>query len=299
MKWLVALASVLVLLIGLHEWAGSQPANTQPSKISQLPSAGTLNGTELFPCDQTNGGVLGTYQCTVQQIANFVGTGFSVTQGQILAALGYTPANRAGDTFTGKVNTLASSAAGAGFNLPPGAAPSAPTDGDCWTTSGGLFCRINGGTVGPYTTATGGTLTCSSLSDAQAGCSTPTGSSGAVIGLLSSSKTDSGDDNWTGPQRIGSKAVSGTYTVLSTDPYRINVDLSVGPASITLNTSPEADSCHVFKNYKRNAFTNRMTITAGAGATIEGAASQVFGATGNGASVVICYTASTTNWDAY
>ena len=59
-------------------------------------------------------------------------------------------------TVTGLLTTAASAAGGAGFNLPPGTAPTAPNNGDCWTTTLGLYCRINGATVGPYGTAGGG-----------------------------------------------------------------------------------------------------------------------------------------------
>lgn len=45
--------------------------------------------------------------------------------------------------------TSATAAARAGLNLPHGTAPSAPVDGDMWTTTAGLFVRINGSTVGP------------------------------------------------------------------------------------------------------------------------------------------------------
>lgn len=51
--------------------------------------------------------------------------------------------------LTTKMNTLASASAKAGFNLPHGAAPSSPIDGDIWTTTAGLYVRINGVTVGP------------------------------------------------------------------------------------------------------------------------------------------------------
>ena len=37
------------------------------------------------------------------------------------------------------------------MRLPHGAAPSAPVNGDMWTTTAGLFVRINGATVGPLT----------------------------------------------------------------------------------------------------------------------------------------------------
>lgn len=45
-------------------------------------------------------------------------------------------------------------------NLRPGSAPASPSNGDCWTTTAGLFCRINGATVGPYASSAGvGTVT--------------------------------------------------------------------------------------------------------------------------------------------
>lgn len=66
----------------------------------------------------------------------------------------------AGDT----VQTPAPTSANASINLPHGTAPSSPANGDCWTTTAGLFCRINGSTIGPM----------------GAGGGTPGGSSGQV-----------------------------------------------------------------------------------------------------------------------
>lgn len=71
-------------------------------------------------------------------------------------ALGYTPVNRAGDTMQGKLTTIASGLPSAGFNLPTGVAPTSPTDGDIWVTSGGVFGRVNGVTVALGTAATPG-----------------------------------------------------------------------------------------------------------------------------------------------
>lgn len=51
----------------------------------------------------------------------------------------------AGDT----VQTNASTTGAASINMPHGVAPTSPVNGDCWTTTAGLFCRINGNTVGP------------------------------------------------------------------------------------------------------------------------------------------------------
>lgn len=42
-----------------------------------------------------------------------------------------------------------STTSSAKLRLPHGSAPSAPVNGDMWTTSAGLFVRINGVTVGP------------------------------------------------------------------------------------------------------------------------------------------------------
>jgi hypothetical protein len=55
----------------------------------------------------------------------------------------------AGGTFTGEIITAASASGGAGFNLPPGLAPTSPANGDMWSTSAGLYVRIAGTTVGP------------------------------------------------------------------------------------------------------------------------------------------------------
>lgn len=49
-------------------------------------------------------------------------------------------------TATGTLVTAASAAGGSGLRLPHGAAPTTPTNGDLWTTTAGLFARINGAT---------------------------------------------------------------------------------------------------------------------------------------------------------
>jgi hypothetical protein len=67
-------------------------------------------------------------------------------------ALGYTPVNKAGDVMVGRLVTTASTTLAAGFNIPHGAAPSAPVNGDLWTTTTGLYVQINGVTVGPLST---------------------------------------------------------------------------------------------------------------------------------------------------
>lgn len=67
--------------------------------------------------------------------------------------LGYTPVNRAGDTMQGELFVAASTAVRSGISLQVGVAPTTPTNGDLWTTSAGLYVRINGATVGPLNNA--------------------------------------------------------------------------------------------------------------------------------------------------
>jgi hypothetical protein len=101
---------------------------------------------------------------SAQSNCQYIATGAVLTAAQwnlCFAAkqnnLGYTPVNRAGDTMLGKLTTLPTAVTGAGLNLPAGTAPSAPTNGDLWTTTAGLYVRINGSTVGPLvSTATVG-----------------------------------------------------------------------------------------------------------------------------------------------
>lgn len=49
--------------------------------------------------------------------------------------------------FLQSIGLAPSVAAGASLNIPHGVAPSAPANGDVWTTSTALFARINGATV--------------------------------------------------------------------------------------------------------------------------------------------------------
>jgi len=54
-----------------------------------------------------------------------------------------------------ETDTLATSATTAGLNIPHGVAPTAPVNGDFWTTTAGIYSRINGVTIGPLTNASG------------------------------------------------------------------------------------------------------------------------------------------------
>lgn len=53
------------------------------------------------------------------------------------------------NTFTGLQTLPAATTGAASLNVPQGTAPTAPVNGDIWTTSAGMYVRINGVTVGP------------------------------------------------------------------------------------------------------------------------------------------------------
>jgi hypothetical protein len=54
------------------------------------------------------------------------------------------------------LNTAPSTTTSSGFRIRHGAAPSSPSNGDVWTTTSGMYVRINGTTVGPLGTGGSG-----------------------------------------------------------------------------------------------------------------------------------------------
>lgn len=77
--------------------------------------------------------------------ATFATTGLTLT-GALSATTG---------TFTGLVLTPASTTSSAGLRVPHGSAPTSPTNGDFWSTSSGVFFRVNGTTKQLDAAATG------------------------------------------------------------------------------------------------------------------------------------------------
>lgn len=71
-------------------------------------------------------------------------------------------------TFTGTVVAPAATASLAPLRIPHGTAPSSPTNGDVWTTTAGMYVRVNGSTVGPLGAGGGSTDTISSATGAAA-----------------------------------------------------------------------------------------------------------------------------------
>ena len=57
------------------------------------------------------------------------------------------PGSFTGGTLTSPLITAASISGAAGLRIPHGVAPSSPVNGDIWTTSAGVFARVDGNTV--------------------------------------------------------------------------------------------------------------------------------------------------------
>jgi len=105
----------------------------------------TTGGTFLYGIDATNMGLV----TAGGAMANFRAKGLSASDSDTESI----PTNgiySKGDVKTaGEILGSASTTTRASVNLPHGTAPTSPVDGDIWTTSAGLFVRINGTTIGP------------------------------------------------------------------------------------------------------------------------------------------------------
>lgn len=143
-----------------------------------------------------------------------VGSNISVANGvislnnaNVTGALGYTPVNKAGDTMGGKLNTIASATTGSGLNLPHGFAPTTPTNGDLWTTTGGLFAQINGATKGPFVSSV--TLAAPAIFSVSGGT---TGDAAPTLSLTS----QSANTFWAGPSS-GAATAPGFRAIATAD----------------------------------------------------------------------------------
>lgn len=61
-----------------------------------------------------------------------------------------------GPTLTGTLIAVAPTTSFSSIRLPHGSAPSSPANGDVWTTTSGIYIQINGSTIGPLGTGSGG-----------------------------------------------------------------------------------------------------------------------------------------------
>ena len=99
----------------------------------------------------TDGSALGTASLMWSDVFLASGAVINFDNGDVMLThsantLAFTGAS-SGYTFDALVLTVATAAGGAGLRLPHGTAPTSPTNGDVWTTTGGMYARINGVTA--------------------------------------------------------------------------------------------------------------------------------------------------------
>lgn len=192
-------------------------------------------------------------------------------------------------TVTTAKTTLAASAAGyASINLPHGTAPSSPVNGDFWTTTAGLYGRINGSTVGPYV---GGGGTASFTRLALTGTGPIIDGTGASLGSSPAIDLPSAADVVVGVKAgSGSMSSGGSNTILwaseTADPKSLS-SVGGGATTLVMNTGAYGGlwmAVASFANlYSPGSESARLTISSlEIGGTGVSAATVIPGAT-NGA----------------
>jgi len=131
----------------------------------------------------------------------------------------------------GKINTIPAVTGGAGFNIAHGVAPTTPVNGDVWTTTTGLFARINAGTQQFAALTTNNTF---SNASSTYGSSTATGTINVASGATISGSTKT--------VNIGTSGVAGSTTNITVGPVLGASTTSIGgtTAASTLNLATGA-----------------------------------------------------------
>ena len=206
---------------------------------------------------------------TSAALTGYATESFVTSQGYITssALTGY--AQLAGATFTGEIVTAASTTATAGLTLPHGTAPTTPVNGEIWTTTGGLFARINAGTQQFAALSTNNTF---SNASSTYGSSTATGTIGLATGATISASTKT--------VNVATGGVVGSTTTTTIGPVLGASTTSIGntTAASTLNLATGATLAATTKavNIATNAVAGATTTvvigstTGTSGITLQG-----------------------------
>ncbi len=154
--------SIAPVWSGMHVFGGTMPTST-PANSGVYPGLSNSNVGEIRIV--TLGGISGERVSVFESRSDvpmfrirFVADDFSTTAAVLQAnrsGVGVSSIDYGNTTdlpphnFSGQVRTTASTTGVASLRVPHGTAPSSPVNGDIWTTTAGLFVRINGATVGP------------------------------------------------------------------------------------------------------------------------------------------------------
>jgi hypothetical protein len=165
-------------------WQVAQSPKTRAMQVQQLLNSG-LPGTFAsltVTGNATIGGMLGVTGAT--SLSSLTTSGATTVNGLLSAVgnltvggtLGVTGATTLGGSVStlGKLTTAVATSGSAGFNVPPGVAPTVPGNGDIWTTATGLFVQIGSSTVGPLTANTGTVTSIATVAPLSGGTCTTT-----------------------------------------------------------------------------------------------------------------------------
>ena len=252
---------------------------------STTSNAGLTITPGTAPTSPTNGEIWATtsdLQIRLNGVTETIAEQSWVTSQGYLTSTDLTPyALKAGATFTGLVTTVASTTTTAGLNVPHGAAPTTPVNGDVWSTTGGLFWRQNGSTKQAMnlgdTQTVSGNVTFSNANNTF-GSSTAAGTINVGTGATISGSTKA--------INIGTAGVSGSTT-------NVTVGSSVAGAGVSVTVNGSLTTTGASQNIGNS--TAASTINIGSGATISGSTKAInLGANGVAGSTTAITIGSTT-----
>lgn len=152
--------AVLTTPIGTDTLTANAAAQTLTNKTLTSPKVGTAildtNGNELLNVTATGSAV---NELTLANAATGNAPILSATGGDTDIGITLTPKGAGVLTSSAILVTPATTTAAASLRAPHGTAPTSPTNGDIWTTTAGIFVRVNGVTVGPLAAGGGGSGT--------------------------------------------------------------------------------------------------------------------------------------------
>ena len=190
----------------------------------------------------------------------------------------------------GKVGTVAATTTNAGFNVAHGVAPTSPVNGDVWTTTSGLFARINAGTrqfatlsdgqsFSGNNTFTGPTLTfgnTTATSTVNIASGATVNASTKTVNIMTSGATGSSSSMLIGPLAGASTIEIGPCTVASSLNLAVGAVASGSTKNISIGTGGVLGTTNI-----NIGSTSGTTINVNGATTFTGATQTLGNNAGN------------------
>jgi hypothetical protein len=177
------------------------------------------------------------------------------------------------------------------LRLPHGSAPTTPTDGDFWTTTAGVYARVNGATVGPFGSSSGGvTYTFSTTPPGSPSAGAEWVDSNTLILYTFVVDTGGGAGQWVSLASLGNIAISSGAAVGSATP------LALGTATVGTSVSAShEDHIHPTTGLATSGANSNITSLTGltTALTVAQGGTGSTTSTGTAASAVVLQTSPT------